>query len=308
MKKLITLLLLIGILVVTYFYKDTIVTYISTEYIYKYANVKQKANAYKKNLNISFVKETDDFFPKNRQDILNVIYTSLNNGVDSFIYYCKEENTECMGETQKIAKDENLLSSINNLVHPFNSYSKLSFRINSFGKVEVTVHKLYTEEDISLITQKVDEIYGNLIRDDMGVDDKIKVIHDYIIQNSSYDQEKADSIINGVVTKEGPYKSETAYGVLLQGYGICIGFSDAMELFLTKMGVPSYKIANATHMWNLVYSNNTWRHLDLTWDNPITNGTGKFLFHDFFLVNTDTLKKLDTGHHTFDETIYKEAL
>ena len=86
MKKKIAFLILIGILAVTYFYKDTIVTYISTEYMYKYANVKQKANGYKKNLDISFVKETNNFFPQSKQDILNIIYTSLNNGVDYFLY------------------------------------------------------------------------------------------------------------------------------------------------------------------------------------------------------------------------------
>lgn len=308
MKKMIAFLILIGILAVTYFYKDTIVTYISTEYMYKYANVKQKANGYKKNLDISFVKETNNFFPQSKQDILNIIYTSLNNGVDSFIYYCTDAYKDCIAESERLAKNESLLSNINTFIHPFNSYSRLSFSMNSLGKVEITVHKQYSDEEIAVITKKVDEIYGNIIKENMSIHEKIRTIHDYIGQNSYYDKEKADSIVNGVVTKEGPYKSETAYGVLLQGYGICNGFSDAMELFLTKMGVTSYKIANETHMWNLIYTDNTWKHLDLTWDNPITNGSQKFLFHDFFLVDSKTLKNLDTGHHIFDETIYKEAL
>lgn len=308
MKKIIAILVLFSVLALTYLYKDTIVTYVSTEYMYKYANVKQEANKYKKNLNISFVKETDNFFPKSRQDILNIIYTSLNNGVDSFVYYCTDDYAECIKETESLAKNESLLSNINTFIHPFNSYSKLSFTMNSLGKVEIKVQKQYTEEEILLITKKVDEIYANIIKEGMNTNEKIKAVHDYLGQNSYYDKEKADSIINGVVTKEGPYKSETAYGVLMQGYGICNGYSDAMELFLTKMGISSYKIANETHMWNLIYINNTWRHLDLTWDNPITNSTQKFLFHDFFLIDTNTLKQLDTGHHVFDENIYKEAL
>lgn len=308
MKKLITLFILSAILVLTFLYKDTIVTYILNEYIYRYANVKQKPNAYKIDMDISFVKETDNFFPKNKQDILNIFYTSLNNGVDSFIYYCTEEYENCVQDSEALAKDDDILSSLNNFIHPYNSYSKLSLRMNTFGKMEILVQKKYTEEEIELVNKKVDEIYGGLIRDEMSVDEKIKTIHDYIIQNSSYDQIKADSIINDMDTNGSPYKSESAYGVLLQGYGICVGFSDAMELFLIKMQIPSYKISTETHMWNLVYTNNKWKHLDLTWDNPVTNSGSKFLFHDFFLVDTATLKTLDTGHHTFDETMYKEAL
>lgn len=308
MKKMIVFLLLFLILGATYFYRDTIVTYITKEYLYKDASTKQEANVYKKNLQVSFVQETDNFFPKNRQDILNIIYTSLNNGVDSFLYYCTDEYQDCMTETEKIAQDEVLLSNINTFVHPFNSYSKLSFQTNSLGRVLITVQKQYTQEKITEILAKVDEIYASIIKENMTNTEKIRAIHDYIGQNSSYDKEKADSIINGVVTRPSAYESDTAYGVLLQGYGICNGYSDAMELFLTKMGIPSYKIANETHMWNLIYIDNTWKHLDLTWDNPLTQDTQKFLFHDFFLIDTNTLQQLDTGHHAFDTNIYKEAL
>lgn len=307
MKKWITTIVLFLILGLAFVFKDDIIKYAVNEYTYRYANVSQKANAYKKNLDIAFVKETTDFFPKKKQDLLNIFYTSLNNGVDSFIYYCTDAYKDCMKESESLAKDNNLLSNLNNFVHPYNSYKQLTFKFSSFGKVEVKVDKQYTEQEIQELNTKVDALYSSLINDSMSLTEKIKVIHDYIINNSSYDQVKADSIIGGNLTAEGEYKSETAYGVLLQGQGICSGFSDAMELFLTKMQVPSYKIASATHIWNFVQIDKGWYHLDLTWDNPIVNGNGKLLLHDFFLIDNATLQKIDTGHHQYDASIYKEA-
>ncbi|MDD3341712.1 MAG: transglutaminase domain-containing protein [Bacilli bacterium] len=307
MKKLLTTILLLGILGLGFFYKDDIIKYAINEYTYRYANVTQTANAYHKTLDIAFVKETNDFFPKERQDLLNIFYSSLNNGVDKFTYYCTDPYKDCMKESEALAKDNTLLSNLNNFVHPYNSYKELTFRFSSFGKVEVTIEKQYTKEEIAELNTKVDALYQALITPAMTPTEQIRVIHDYIINHSTYDQEKADYIVGGTLTNKGTYSSETAYGVLLQGQGICSGFSDAMELFLTKMNIPSYKVASATHIWNLVYIDNKWYHLDLTWDNPIVNGSGKLLLHDFFLIDTATIQKIDTGHHQYDTNIYIEA-
>ena len=44
------------------------------------------------------------------------------------------------------------------------------------------------------------------------------------------------------------YASDIAYGPLFEGYGICGGYTDAMELFLEKMGIESYKISSDQHV------------------------------------------------------------
>jgi Transglutaminase-like superfamily. len=307
LKKIISFLITLIILVFIYIYRDQITQYVLTEFSYRYSNVTQEANEYKKKLDIAYAKETDNFFPKNRQDIINIVYTSLNNGVDSFIYYCTDEYENCKSDTEKLASDSETLSSINNFVHPYNSYNKLSFKINNYGKVEISVQKQYSKKEIELINKKVDEIYLTITNDRMNTNDKIKAIHDYIINNSAYDKAKAELVTNGSNITNSEFRSETAYGVLLQGNGICGGFSDAMELFLNKMNVTTYKIASETHIWNLIYLDNKWVHLDLTWDNPIVNGDGKLLLHDFYLIETSKLTELNTGHHLYDRQIYIEA-
>ena len=128
---------------------------------------------------------------------------------------------------------------------------------------------------------------------------KIKKIHDYIIDNTEYDINKSKDINNST------YKSNTAYGVLLQGYGICSGYSDAMAIFLHKLNITNYKISNNTHIWNLVYINGVWRHLDLTWDDPISELN--INQETYFLISTKELKKLNDKTHDFNIYIFSEA-
>ena len=133
----------------------------------------------------------------------------------------------------------------------------------------------------------------------MTNEEKIKNIHDFIINNTEYDQLKTENI------HDTTYKSNTAYGVLLQGYGICSGYSDTMAIFLNRLGITNYKISNDTHIWNLVYINGIWRHLDATWDDPISEYNENR--DTYFLISYEDLQKLDDKTHNFDKSIYKEA-
>ena len=134
---------------------------------------------------------------------------------------------------------------------------------------------------------------------ELSTKDKIKAIHDYIINHTEYDTLKTKNI------NDTTYHSNTAYGVLIEGYGICSGYSDAMKLFLDKLNIINYKISNDQHIWNLVYLDGTCLHLDLTWDDPVSD---KNITRDnYFLISTKTLKELNDDVHYYDANIFKEA-
>ena len=133
----------------------------------------------------------------------------------------------------------------------------------------------------------------------MSDEEKIKQAHNYIINNSKYDKDRSD---NNIVN----YKSDTAYGTLLEGYSLCGGYTDAMELFLEDLNIKSYKIASENHVWNAVNLNNTWYHLDLTWDDPITNDGSDILEYNFFLITTPELEEIENEQHNYDKAIYSE--
>lgn len=252
-------------------------------------------NNYYRNYDFKFVKQSESYIPYSYQDILDIIYSTLNNGWDTFTFYCPDEYTECLKDINKISKDTTLLSNINNYVHPYNNYSKIGIVSNTTGEITINTTKLYSEQDINKLNKGVDEIITKYITSDMSDDDKVLKIHDYIINNTRYDINKVNEA------------SYTALGPLFNGTAVCSGYADLMALFLNKFGIKNYKIASNTHVWNALFINGEWLHLDLTWDDPITkNSDVDTLQHDFFLVKTSKLLEFDTKDHKFDTTVYQE--
>lgn len=292
------------IFLVCYTYKDNIY-YFAIQKMYDMQSVSlPSANSFYSNTDFEFVKRTDEFHLKNYQNILDAVYTILDNGTDEFSFYCDESYSECINDFNKISKDQVLLSTINNMVSPYNSYQKIYFRVSSYGKITMKTDKLYSSNEIDLVNKKIDEFISSNINGEMSIVDKIKSFHDYLINNSVYDKESADIIENGGEISFN--NSHKATGPLIYGKSLCSGYSDAMKLYLDKMGVTNYKISNSRHIWNLVYVNDSWYHLDLTWDDPITTTGENVLLHKFFLIDTDTLLKLDSTEHNFNPDYYPE--
>ena len=292
------------IFLVCYTYKDNIYIFVMQN-IYDMQDVSlPSANSFYSNTDFEFVKKTDEFHLKDYQNILNAIYTILDNGTDEFTFYCDKSYIKCMEDFDKVSKDQVLLSTINNMVSPYNSYKKIYFSVTSYGKITMKTDKLYSNDEISIIEEKMNEFISQNINDDMNIVDKIKSFHDYLINNSVYDKESADLIESGGDTSFT--SSHKATGPLIYGKSLCSGYSDAMKIYLDKIGVTNYKISNTRHIWNLVYVNDAWLHLDLTWDDPITTTGDNVLLHKFFLINTDSLLKFDSTEHNFNPDYYPE--
>lgn len=298
MKKYILFVLLVVLLGVSFVFREDLY-----KLYLNYTEPKEvtlgEQNNYARDDSFDFVQLTADFEPENRQDLLNIYYTVLNAGKEEFQFYCPDTYETCIEEVSNIANDQELLSSINNFVHPFNSFSHLETTYDTTGKVEITIEHTYSDQEKELLRAKVDSIEQEIWQDTMTTEEKIKAAHDYIINHSQYDVARSDhNIIE--------YQSDTAYGPLLQGYSLCGGYTDAMALFLNDLQLKNYKIASDSHIWNGVYLNNEWLHLDLTWDDPITSDGSNLLEYRFFLISTDTLKFLEPQQHIYDETIYQE--
>lgn len=265
-------------------------------------------NDYYKTNNYIFVANTDHFTPYGIEDILDIMYTIINSGTSTFTFYCPKEYTDCVSDMKDITRDKTLLTHLNNFVHPFNSFSSIEASISDSGEIIIKVNYLYTNEEIEAISAKVDELLDTILTEDLEDDyDKIKAIHDYIINNTQYDLENSDE-----------NKSYIAYGPLFNGTATCNGYTDLMAIFLTKMGYDNYKVATTQtseentegHVWNAVNVNGEWLHLDLTWDDPVSSDGGNYLYHKYFLIDTEELRTADANitseDHIFDESIYSE--
>lgn len=288
------------ITIVCCIYSEELVTlYYDTVRYLSGANTELKKNDYFREYDFIYVQNTVNYKPKNKQDITNLFYTIINSGQDSFTFYCSRDYDNCLNDVKALASDQTLLSHINNFTHPYNGFKHVEIQYTTNGEVSVLVNKSYTEEDIKAINNRVNTIYNTIIDESDNVREKIRTVHDYIINNSKYDSARSDyNVIN--------YKSDIAYGPLIEKYGICGGYTDAMALFLEKMGVKNFKISSDSHVWNAVYIDGKWYHLDLTWDDPVTTNNTNVLQHEFFLLNTNQLHSKEKEEHSFDKNIYLE--
>ncbi len=299
MRKVILGLGIFLILLVTIctFFKDDIVYLVDTN-VTKMLYEKQEGNDYTLEVNFDYIKPYSGLELRDRNDILPAIFYSLNLGVDETEKYCAKNYTNCYAEVGDIANKSEILSLLNNFVHPFNTFEKITISGDN-DLIKLEFQHLYSDEEIDEINRIVDKVINEKITNNMPTKEKIKVIHDYIIDNADYDTLKSDNI------NDTTYKSNTAYGVLVEGYGICSGYADAMAIFLNRLNIINYRISNDKHIWNLVYLDGEWYHLDLTWDDPVTEiNTNR---DTYFLIDTETLKLINDGTHYFDFSIFSEA-
>jgi len=259
------------------------------------------SNEYYKDYDFKYVQRSNDYVPYSIKDIRNIFYSVINNGWEEFTFYCPSEYEDCVKDVQTISGNDTLLTNINNYAHPFNAFASIETTYDDSGEVNIKLNKLYNKDEITKIKTEVNRVIKSLINDSMTDREKIKTIHDYIINNTEYDKVRNE-------TGNSAYDSNTAYGTLFDHFAICSGYADTMELFLTEFGIKNYKIASTTHVWNAVYIDNTWYHLDLTWDDPVSD-RGPILDYSYFLINNNQLKEADGEEittHNFDKTIYLE--
>ena len=228
-----TIILLLGLVFI--FFKDDITTYFKEK-----EGIVINNNQYSKTTNYNYVKLTNDFFAKDYNHLLNIIYTIINSANDEFTFYCDNEYYECYNDFDDIANDQTIISNINNFVHPFNSFQKFISSYSKGNGITISFEKTYTDEEIGNINNKVDEIINNNLNSSMTNTQKIETIHDYLINNTKY-------------IKDDNEKYDTATNLLFDNKGVCSAYTDTMSIFLSKLGLNNYKIATDSHVWNLVY-------------------------------------------------------
>jgi hypothetical protein len=125
---------------------------------------------------------------------------------------------------------------------------------------------------------KVLSLSQSLFAQDMPDYQKELLIHDYIVENCTY-QETAGSKVQ-----------YTAYGCLVEGNAVCEGYAEAARLLFSAAGLESYYVEGAgqssDHVWNCVVIEDQPYWVDLTWDDPVpADGESETLSHDYFNLN-----------------------
>ncbi len=242
------------------------------------------------------VKNTTDFEPNNIDEIKNIYYTVLNNGWDKFTFYCPYEYTTCVDDVLAIANKSEYLETINYYVSPYNNYTLYNTTVSTTGEINLQIDKLYNESEIEYLKKYVDETIVNLgINPSAPTKNDLKKIHDHLIQNISYDNDYNENDINS--------DSNNAYGAISNHKAICSGYTDAYAIFLDRLNIKNIKLPSENHIWNYVYVNGQWYHIDLTWDDDEINKNNT---SNFFMIDDKKLFELDKEKHNYNKDLYKE--
>ncbi len=314
MKKFIIPTICVITLALTIVFLNPIVNSLTSFFLITEPTTPEEVSEYFKDESYEYVQNVESFIPYSKQDLKNILYTTINSGWDQVTFYCPPEYDDCKIDMENVSSDSGVLTHINNFVHPYNSFTNITMTVSESGEISFKIIYLYTDEQILKIEEEVDRLMVELLNDTMSDEEKIKILHDHIINNSKY-----DILINK--NEESPYQSHLAYGPLFDKFATCNGYTDLMAIFLEKLDINNFKVATTPeeisyestgHVWNAVYINNEWKHLDLTWDDPVDEtGNKDYLLDTYFLITSEELKLADEGEqnieeHNFNSSIYYE--
>lgn len=169
------------------------------------------------------------------------------------------------------------------------------------------------EEMVNELFAKVDEIVANA--NQLSSDyDKIKYIHDYIVDNTVYDHEVVKDLESPNSNRwysSNPYH-QTAYGSLVKGRCVCAGYADTFQLLSQQLGFECMSISGETppdegetepgrHAWNMIKLDGDYYYFDPTWDDmdASVDENGKVPYpgntrYEYFAVTTAEFSKNHT--------------
>lgn len=138
------------------------------------------------------------------------------------------------------------------------------------------------------IMARVDEIVAEIIVPGMTDLEIQLAINAFLIENATYDFGALDNAEQNNFMFVDPefYDSFTAYGILINGVGVCSGYADAFTLIADQAGLESVIVTGflqgtLPHAWNRVNIDGQWLTLD------VTNNDNEFFPNAFFNLSDD---------------------
>lgn len=191
----------------------------------------------------------------NGQDLLNTYYQSA---IEAYIY----DNPEIF-----YLNPNKMYLNIETTTRGSNvSYNAF---INCGNQGSYLSDEFSSKQQIDQAIANVQQIRNNVLQNKTGNTYKdIKMVHDYIINNTEYDTTISRSNIYNI------------YGTLVSKQSVCEGYAKAFKYMMDGLGIPcTLTIGKGTnsegrtenHAWNYVKLDGTWYAIDTTWDDPISD-------------------------------------
>ena len=137
------------------------------------------------------------------------------------------------------------------------------------------------ENKVKKILSSVNSSWSNL--------EKALYVNDYLAINCEYD---------------GSFTKYSSYNALVEGKAVCQGYALAYQDLMNRMNIPCELVTSnkLNHAWNLVKIGSSWYHVDVTWNDPISDRYGRAR-HFHFLKSTNYFRS-SAGGHTATDYVY----
>lgn len=160
-------------------------------------------------------------------------------------------------------------------------------------KVLPTYHTFY--RDIPAAQAKYEAAVSEALACAEGLSDpldQVIAIHDWMVLHAVYDEAAAE--VANTSADDAYTPSYSAYGVLVNGTGVCNSYALAFYDLMTRLGIPAGYGHGPGHIWNMVQLNGSWYHVDVTWDDPV-GGSFCAVGRSYFLVSEEKMAATDGG-------------
>lgn len=142
-----------------------------------------------------------------------------------------------------------------------------SYRYDDTGLVSLSPTYLYGTSDLPQMRDAYEQRVSQALESAEGLGsevEKAKALHDWLIQNAEYSRTGAEG-------GEVPMVEHTAFGIMVNGTGVCDGYARAYADLLARVGIKSVVVESEAmnHAWNLVSVGGNWYHVDVTYDDPV---------------------------------------
>ena len=166
---------------------------------------------------------------------------------------------------------------------------------------------LCTSQPGVILLAKTHDIFAEVIGSNMTDEQKATALHDYLVQHMVYDQNANNNL--GI-------EKRNAYEALVNGIGVCQGYTLAYAALLKKAGieVDYCKSKSMNHIWNYVKLDGRWYHADLTYDDATASsqvGETGYVKHTYFLLSDSAMQNAkhnwDANDITCNDTRYDNS-
>ena len=160
----------------------------------------------------------------------------------------------------------------------FDEDGNLMFTEHNYLNIGVYAHDGVTSMELSAVRS----ILNKIITPEMGDVEKIKAVHDWIVKNTTYE--------------ENYYSLDSSrsfiYNLVYNKIAICQGYAVTFYVMMTELGIPCTIIsgyAGGPHSWNAVEMDGCWYYVDVTWDDPSLASTNNNTFEDGYNMSYNYL-------------------